>query len=58
MAIITLRHEFATGGRELGQYIADRIGYRFVEKYLFQKIADSLSVSGGALESFEKSRHY
>jgi cytidylate kinase len=58
MAIITLRHEFATGGRELGQYIADRIGYRFVDKYLFQKIAKDLSVSGDALESFEKSRHY
>lgn len=58
MAVITIRHEFATGGRELGQYIADSIGYRFVDKYLFQKIADNLSVSGSALESFEKSRHY
>ena len=58
MAVITIRHAFATGGRELGQYIADRIGYRFVDKYLFQKIANNLSVSGDALESFEKSRHY
>ena len=35
MAVITIRHEFATGGRGLGQYIADRIDYRFVDKYLF-----------------------
>jgi len=58
MAVITIRHAFATGGRELGRHIADRIGYRFVDKYLLQKIAKDLSVSGGALESFEKSRHF
>lgn len=38
MAVITIRHEFATGGRELGRHIADKIGYLFVDKYLFQKI--------------------
>jgi cytidylate kinase len=58
MAVINIRHEYATGGRELGQLIANRAGYRFVDKYLFQKIMDDLSVSGGTLESFEKSRHY
>jgi len=58
MAVITIRHEFATGGRELGRRITDKVNYRFVDKCLFQKIADNLSVSNGALESFEKSRHY
>lgn len=58
MAVINIRHEYATGGRELGKLIANLAGYRFVDKYLFQKIMDNLFVSGGTLESFEKSRHY
>ena len=57
MTIITIRHEFATGGRKLGTMVAARLGYRYVDKTLFQKIADNLSVSGNTLESFEKSRH-
>jgi len=57
MAVITIRHEFATGGRELGQMVAAQLGYRYVDKNLFQKIADNLSVSNNSLESFEKSRH-
>jgi len=58
MAVINIRHEYATGGRELAQLIANRVDYQFVDKYLFQKIMDNLSVSGDTLESFEKSRHY
>lgn len=57
MTVITIRHEFATGGRELGQMVAARLGYQYVDKNLFQKIADNLSVSNNSLESFEKSRH-
>ena len=58
MAVIAIRHEFATGGRVLGQLIAEKTGYQFVDKYVFQRIAETLSVSEDALESFEKSRHY
>lgn len=58
MAIIAIRHEFATGGRTLGRLIAEKTGYRIVDKYVFQQIAETLSVSEAALESFEKSRHY
>jgi hypothetical protein len=57
MTVITIRHEFATGGRELGEMVAALFGYRYVDKTLFQKISDNLSVSGNSLESFEKSRH-
>jgi cytidylate kinase len=57
MAVITIRHEFATGGRELGQMVAARLGYQYVDKNLFQKIADNLSVSNSTLKSFENSRH-
>ncbi len=58
MTVITIRHEFATGGRELGQMVADRLGYQYVDKNLFQKIADNLSVSDNSLKSFEKTRHF
>ena len=51
MAVINIRHEYATGGRELGKLIANLAGYRFVDKYLFQKIMDNLFVSTVQLES-------
>ena len=57
MAVITIRHEFATGGRELSHMVAAQLGYRHVDKTLFQKIADNLSVSENTLVAFEKSRH-
>ena len=57
MAVIALRHEFATGGRELGKLIANRLGYRFADKYIFQNIANDLAVSENALKSYEINRH-
>ena len=58
MAIITISRDFASGGRRLGRLLAKRIDYQFVDKYLFQKIAEDLNVSEKTLESFEKSREY
>lgn len=57
MAVITIRHDFATGGRELGQMVAAKLGYRYVDKTLLQNVSDKLSVSMNSLVSFEKSRH-
>ncbi len=58
MAVIAIHHDFATGGREAGRLLANRLGYGYVDKSLFQKIAEDLHVSEGTLESFEKSREY
>jgi len=56
MAIITISRNLASGGRKLGRLLAERIGYQYVDKSLFQKVAEDLNVSERSLESFEKSR--
>lgn len=58
MALITIYKDFASGGRELGRLLAKKLGYHYVDKYLFQKVAGDLDVSEGTLESFEQSREY
>ena len=58
MAVIAVSRSFASGGRELGRLLARRLGYHYVDKSLFQKIAQDLHVSEGTLESFEQSRQY
>jgi len=58
MAVITINRDFASGGRRLGRLLAKRIDYQYVDKSLFQKIAEDLNVSERTLESFEKSREY
>jgi len=58
MAIITISRDIASGGRRLGRLLARRLGYEYVDKSLFQKIAEDLNVSERTLESFEKSREY
>ena len=58
MPVITISRDFASGGRKLGRMLAKRLDYQYVDKYLFQKIAEDLNVSERTLESFEKSREY
>lgn len=58
MAVIVVSRSFASGGRELGRLLARKLGYHYVDKSLFQKIAQDLHVSEGTLESFEQSREY
>ena len=58
MAVITISRDFATGGRRFGRSLAKKLNYQYVDKSLFQKIAEDLNVSQKNLESFEKSREY
>jgi cytidylate kinase len=58
MAVITISRNLASGGRELGRLLSKRLGYQYVDKSLFQKIAEDLNVSETTLESFEKSREH
>ena len=58
MAVITITSEIASGGRELGQLLARRLDYQFVEKSILQDIAEDLNVSEKILVSFEEKRKY
>src|SRR5258705_137888 len=39
MAIITMSHEIGAGGPEIGQQLADRLGYRYVDQDLVTNAA-------------------
>ncbi|MGA8181691.1 MAG: cytidylate kinase-like family protein [Desulfobacterales bacterium] len=58
MAVITISRDYASAGRRLGRSLAKKLNYQYVDKSLFQKIAEDLNVSQKNLESFEKSREY
>lgn len=58
MSVITITREFASGGRRLGLVLSKRLGYQYVDKAIFQQIAENLSVSEKTLQSFEQSREY
>ncbi|MCG6916077.1 MAG: cytidylate kinase-like family protein [Deltaproteobacteria bacterium] len=58
MAVISIYKRYASGGRELGRLLAKNLGYQYVDKSLFQEIAEALHVSEGTLASFEQSRQY
>ncbi|MBU0988009.1 MAG: cytidylate kinase-like family protein [Proteobacteria bacterium] len=58
MAVITISRDLASGGRKLGRMLARKLNYQYVDKSLFQKIAEDLKVSEKTLESFENSREY
>lgn len=58
MAVIAVSRSFASGGRELGRLLARHLNYHYIDKSLFQKIAQDLHVSEGTLESFEQGRAY
>jgi cytidylate kinase len=58
MAVITISRKYASGGRRLGRHLANVLNYKYVDKYIFQKVADSLQVSEGTLASFEESGQY
>lgn len=58
MAVLTISRNFASGGRRLGRHLARRLGYDYVDKSYFQKIAEDLHVSQRTLESFDKGRQY
>jgi len=58
MAVITIARKYASGGRKLGRLLAKRLNCDYVDKYLFQKVAENLHVSEGTLESYEKGRPY
>jgi cytidylate kinase len=58
MAVITISRETATGGRELGRILAKRLDYQYIDKSLFQDIAEDLNISEKTLMSFEERRRY
>ncbi|MBI4776610.1 MAG: cytidylate kinase-like family protein [Deltaproteobacteria bacterium] len=55
MAVITISRQFGAGGRDLGERLAKRIGYRLVDEDMLEQVASKAKVSPEGVLSFEKS---
>ena len=53
--IITISREFGSGGRSIGKLVAEKLGYRFFDSELVNKVAQR---SGFSLEFIEESGEY
>jgi cytidylate kinase len=58
MAVIAIHRKYGSGGRKLGGHLARKLNYDYVDKYLFQKVAENLQVSEGKSESDKETLRY
>ncbi|MBN1277412.1 MAG: cytidylate kinase-like family protein [Deltaproteobacteria bacterium] len=54
MAVITISREFGAGGKTLGERIAEKLGYDYIDKEIITKIAEKIKVSSGDVLGYEK----
>lgn len=54
MAILTISREFGAGGRTLGERLAKRLNYRFVNEEMIKEVAKKANVSPEGVHAFEK----
>jgi cytidylate kinase len=55
MAVITISRQFGAGGWHLGERLAKRLGYRYVNEGMIQEVAKKGKISSGRVRVFEKS---
>ena len=53
MAVITISRSFGTGAREIGQGLAEKLGYTFLDKELFNIMSKKMHIPAGELEDLE-----
>jgi len=54
MAVITISRQFGAGGRTMGNMVAQKIGYRFLDDQIIQEIAEHAKVTKDTVISMEK----
>jgi cytidylate kinase len=54
MAVITISRQFGAGGRTLGERLAERLGYRYVNEDMIKEVARKVKVSSSQIRGFEK----
>ena len=54
MAVLSISRQFGAGGKTLGQRVAQRLGYEFVEEGLLHKVAEEANVSVKWVEGVER----
>jgi cytidylate kinase len=54
MAVITISRQFGAGGMSLGEILAKRLGYRYVNQAIIKEVAKKAKVSSDQVRAFEK----
>ncbi|MBN2124435.1 MAG: cytidylate kinase-like family protein [Deltaproteobacteria bacterium] len=54
MAVITISRQIGAGGWTLGQRLARRLGYRYVDERMIKEVADKIGVTPEHVQAFEK----
>ena len=54
MAVVTISREFGAGGRTLGERLANRLNYRFVNEEMIKEVAQKANMSPAGVRAFEK----
>lgn len=54
MAVITISRQFGAGGKTLGEILAKKLQYEFINEDIIQMVADKARVSKGWVESVEQ----
>lgn len=54
MAVITISRQFGAGGTTLGERLAKRLGYRYVNDEMIKAVAEKFGVSARQVRDFEK----
>lgn len=55
MAVITISRQLGAGGITLGQNLARKLGYHYVDKEIIEEVAEKVKVSSAEVKGFEKS---
>ena len=56
MGVITIGREFGAGGEQVGRLVADRLGWRFLDRYLVAEVARKLALSEEFVEKHDERR--
>lgn len=54
MSVITISRQYGAGGKTMGDMIAKKLGYEFLDNNLLQMVATKAKVSAGWVEDIEK----
>src|SRR3569623_446893 len=54
MPVITISHEIGSGGREIGQMVAKKLGLPFIDQEIVQGVANRLGISKKAAEELDE----
>lgn len=54
MAVITISRQIGAGGWTLGERLAEKLSYRYIDEFIISEVAEKIGVTAEAISAFEK----